>query len=538
MIAASATTALATDTAEAAATGWSWEAGPEQIDSSQIVATYEHEFVVVGAGIAGLSTACSIAENGGDVIVVEKEPTWSARGFHFGSLNTPRWVEAGITNDKFDVYRDWDAQCNSRMRPELVWTFLNRSGEALEWMFQKAESYGASVHLLGTHYFGEFYPEYYGTCMLYPDEHMQELAGDIDISMSGVPHFALYQNSLENGATYVWSTPAKQLVLDEDGCVTGVICTNTNGEYEQYNATKGVVLATGDCSGDAEMSACFSPLMNRCLSSQYTPLGANTGDGQKMAIWAGAKMQDAPWPPMIHPQGYGMFLGPFMCVNSTGKRFMNEDTWTQGKSLGILEQPGNVDYGFCVFDSNYSDDLYNTRKIGGGLMWDSVWREYGDEGTCEDYNEAVMEMCVNMGCLYQGDTIEEAAAAVQADYPTFDADLFVAQVARYNELVEAGYDEDFGKRADLMLPVAQAPFYIEKVGPNKMCCPGGAMITGFGQVIDEDDKPIEGLYAVGNVSGGLYAVDYPLVINGNSHGRCVTFGYLLGRQLTGVEQPE
>ena len=68
-----------------------------------------------------------------------------------------------------------------------------------------------------------------------------------------------------------------------------------------------------------------------------------------------------------------------------------------------------------------------------------------------------------------------------------------------------------------------------------MTAPGGLMVNTRSQVLDNDDNPIEGLYAVGNVSGGLYAVDYPLVIPGNSHGRAVTFGYLLGRQLTGVE---
>ena len=64
-----------------------------------------------------------------------------------------------------------------------------------------------------------------------------------------------------------------------------------------------------------------------------------------------------------------------------------------------------------------------------------------------------------------------------------------------------------------------------------MCAPGGALIDAKGEVLKEGDEPIPGLYAVGNCSGGLYAVDYPLVINGNSHGRCITFGYDLGRDL-------
>lgn len=518
---------------------WSWEAGPEDISEDQIAETVEHEFVVVGAGLAGLATAASLAENGGDVLVVEKNTTWASRGSviaHIGALNTPRWVAAGVEYSKFDVFRDWDVQNGSRMDNAQVWTFLERSGEALEWSLQKAEALGGTVELLGSHYFGEKFPEYYGTVMVNASDKMIELEGNgIEMGKGNALHFSLYQSSLDNGAQYLWSTPGKQLVV-EDGKVTGIICVNADGDYVRYKATKGVILATGDISGDEEMSACFAPIMNRCQSSMYIPAGMNTGDGQKMAIWAGAKMQDGPWPPMIHPQGYGMFLGPFMCTNSFGQRFMNEDTWTQGKSLGILNQPGDVDYGFCVFDKNYSRDMHATRKIGGGLMWDSVYRVYGNDEPDEMYDERILGMGIDGGFIYQADTLEEAAALVKADYPTFDEDLFLAEVARYNELVAAGEDTDFGKRADLMLPIAEAPFFIEKVGPNKMCAPGGALITGYGQVIDEEENPIEGLYAVGNCSGGLYAVDYPLVINGNSHGRCITFGYLLGRQLTGVEE--
>ena len=522
-------------------TGWSWEAGPEAVAEGQITAAGAHDYVVVGAGIAGLSTAASLAENGADVIVLEKTETWSSRGAtiaHFGSLNCSRWEAAGVHVDKFDVYRNWDAQNNSRMKPELVWTFLNRSGEALDWAFDVAEKeQGCTINLLGTHYFGEFYPEYYGTCMVVPPEELVAKAKEegLDLGMGNALHYSLYLHAIDNGAQFVFQTRANQLVQADDGTVTGVLCQDEDGAWVRYDANKGVILATGDCTADEEMNACFSPLMNRCKSVGYIPMGANSGDGQKMQIWAGAKMQETPWPPMIHPQGYGMFLGPFMMTNAYGKRFMNEDTWTQGKSLGILEQPGEVDYGFCVFDGNYSEDLYNTRLIGGGLMWDSVWRVYGDDSTCEDYNATILQMCEVGGYLYQGDTVEEAAAAVAAEYPDFDADAFVAEVARYNELVAAGEDEDYGKRADLLLPIAQPPFYIEKVGPNRMCAPGGALIDAKGEVLKEGDEPIPGLYAVGNCSGGLYAVDYPLVINGNSHGRCITFGYLLGRQLTGVE---
>lgn len=518
---------------------WSWEAGPEDISEDQIVETVEHEFVVVGAGLAGLATAASLAENGGDVLVVEKNTTWASRGSviaHIGALNTPRWVAAGVEYSKFDVFRDWDVQNGSRMDNAQVWTFLERSGEALEWSLQKAEALGGTVELLGSHYFGEKFPEYYGTVMVNASDKMIELEGNgIEMGKGNALHFSLYQSSLDNGAQYLWSTPGKQLVV-EDGKVTGIICVNADGDYVRYKATKGVILATGDISGDEEMSACFAPIMNRCQSSMYIPAGMNTGDGQKMAIWAGAKMQDGPWPPMIHPQGYGMFLGPFMCTNSFGQRFMNEDTWTQGKSLGILNQPGDVDYGFCVFDKNYSRDMHATRKIGGGLMWDSVYRVYGNEEPDEAYDERILGMGVDGGFIYQADTLEEAAALVKADYPTFDEDLFLAEVARYNELVAAGEgDADFGKRDEYMVPI-EAPCYAVPRGANNI----DALVDGLWcddhfQCLDADMKPIEGLFAVGNASGPFFGnSNYPMDIEGLSVGRAITTGFATGRYVAGL----
>ncbi|MFR3764690.1 FAD-binding protein [Eggerthella lenta] len=61
------------------------------------------------------------------------------------------------------------------------------------------------------------------------------------------------------------------------------------------------------------------------------------------------------------------------------------------------------------------------------------------------------------------------------------------------------------------------------------------MVNSKSQVLNENDEVIEGLYAIGNVSGGLYAVDYPTICNANSMGRCLTFGYLVGRELAGLE---
>ncbi len=492
------------------------------------------------AGIAGVAAACSLAENGAQVLVLEKGDTYSFRGGHYGSCNSGRWKAAGVEHDPADIARDWIAQCNSRCNERLVWTFLNRSGEALDWLADKVEAHGGTVRLLGVVYKGPTYREYEGTMMFIPDGAAQGnafgggIANDDSqkITTSEMAIYSLYGDATAAGAEFSFGVSAEQLVM-EDGKVTGVVAKGADG-YRKYVAAKGVILATGDVSGDDEMCEAYSPLMLRCKVSQYVPEGANTGDGHKMGLWAGAKMEQGPFSPMIHPQGYVRISHYFLMTNTRGRRFMNEDTWSQGKSLAALTTPGNNDHAWSVFDSTWLDQIPDTIPIGGGMFWVPSGWEYGTPWT-PDADRGFLEKGLEDGMVKQGDTVEELAAAIAADEPQFDEAAFVAEFNRYNELCAAGKDVDFGKRSELLYEIATPPFYAAKFGPCRMTAPGGLLVNTESQVLDHDDDPIEGLYAVGNVSGGLYAVDYPLVIPGNSHGRAVTFGYLLGRQLAGAE---
>ncbi len=108
-------------------------------------------------------------------------------------------------------------------------------------------------------------------------------------------------------------------------------------------------------------------------------------------------------------------------------------------------------------------------------------------------------------------------------------------VARYNELCASGEDTDFGKKPGDLIPLEEGPYYaIEESG----CC----LVTVNGLRIDADSRvltgagaPIEGLYALGNASGSMFNGTYPHHMSAVSHGRCLTFGYLVGRRLAGLE---
>ena len=100
-------------------------------------------------------------------------------------------------------------------------------------------------------------------------------------------------------------------------------------------------------------------------------------------------------------------------------------------------------------------------------------------------------------------------------------------MARYNELYELGDDLDYGKRAELLTSIVKPPFYALKWGPALLDVFGGALTDTNMRVLDPSYEPISGLYAVGNVAGGFYGVDYPLLLNGNSFGRALTWGILV-----------
>lgn len=230
-----------------------------------------------------------------------------------------------------------------------------------------------------------------------------------------------------------------------------------------------------------------------------------------------------PLPTMIHLIKYAWYCFGFLYVNTEGKRFMNEDTWIQAKSIRILTQPGNVDYAFSIFDSKYLDELKDQIEIAGGQFWDDMvrigpWKPDTTKKTVED--------AIKSGNGFRADTLEELADLIGVDKTNF-----INTVNKYNEMARAGEDTEFHKRKELLTTIEKPPFYALKFGPAMLVIPGGLEISENYEVVDDNKKPIPGLYAIGNVAGGRYGVDYPVCINGNSHGSALTMGYLVAERI-------
>lgn len=495
---------------------YAWEVAPEPI--TDIASTVDTDILVIGAGLAGCACAAAAAEKGGKVTVVEKTSSWNGRGGGFGAINSHYMDELGIKVDKVNAKQHWIAQCASRANEDLITKFFNNSEEASNWLLAKAEAVGGTAMVGAFYSHDDVYAEQ-------PGYHMLTIPEEAGLTSTGFAGAELcYNDAVKDGAEFVFDSPAVQLVK-EGARVVGCICETGDG-YVQYNASKGVVLCTGDIGGDAEMVKAYAPICAEYGQprSQYTPVGVNTGDGHKMGMWAGAQLQDLPLPTMMHPQAFCWFHGPFLFVNDNGERFMCEDTWVQGKSLAINRQPNGE--AWSIFDANWQTDLVNGLPYGGGMFWDS-FRPYGsDLELAPQYFETQIPAYIEAGNAYQADTLDELAEKIGCD-----ADTFKATVERYNGMCEAGEDTDYYKKPVFLTPVKEGPFYALKVGPALLAIPGGLSTNVDFQCLDAEGQPIEGLYALGNVMGDICAVDYLINVAGNSHGRCITYGYLLGHEL-------
>ena len=492
---------------------FSFETPPPTIPEAEITETISADIIIIGAGLAGLCAALRASELGANIVVLEKTKSWNARGGHIGVANSKAWRHAGVVNDKKELVREWLAACGNRAREEQVWLFVNHSEEAMDWMIDHEAEHDMFPKLVGARYTGSSYTERYGAHLFLGPKKtgIQEAVENI------------YQDSIRLGVRYFFETPG--IYLEKSGNRVTSAIGGVPGTYKRFVASRGIVLASGDIHGDEELLKAFCPIFLKVTQSQYAPKGANTGDGHKMGLWAGGVMEDAPLPTVMHPQGYNRMQSFFLFVNINGERYMNEDTWCQAKSLKILQQPGNVDYAYSIFDADHIEQMIAGMPYSGGMFNDNSASTFGEPYTGE-IERGFVELGLGNGMIQKADTIAELARKIG-----IAEEKLQKTVDRYNELVDKKDDTDFGKRSELLFPVRKAPFYASKFGPARLVVTGGLLVDQHLRVFDKSRRPIPGLYAIGNVAGGLYGVDYPTIIPGTSHGRAVTNGYLVARNV-------
>jgi fumarate reductase flavoprotein subunit len=266
----------------------------------------------------------------------------------------------------------------------------------------------------------------------------------------------------------------------------------------------------------------YDPFALQADSQIYFPNKCNTGDLHKQAMWVGGAMQKVePHAAVIHLES-GAQSYAFLHVNALGKRFKNEDVNTQSKSCTKEYEPDGI--AWTVYDA---DGLIQVKQqidagLGGGLFYGQTFQRMGTEFDLEAEKQ-VLDMHLNNGKVVSADTLEELAKKMEVP-----VDNFLATVQRYNEIVAAQNDTDYGKRKELLTPIVKPPFYAGKLLSTVLTMVGGLRTNTNLNVLDEDDQPIENLYVAGSAAGDFFANDYPTICPGIGHGRCITFGRLAG----------
>ena len=513
--------------------GYSWETAPAPVPEAQITETLEAEVITIGGGISGLAAAARCANQGLSGIVIDKNEKLVALAGQIAAINSRWMAEKDIKIDKKQLAADWLKVSGSRVEEELLWIFINRSAEGFEWMIDLTEG-TVDVGIYAS-YLGPMFNEYPGT------HHINKIEGTDKYTYRGGGYLAceiLEQEFVKQGGLVFRGVTAKYLEKDETGRIVSCVAQGADGVYRRYVGKKAVVLATGDCSDNREMMEAFCPIGLR--TSREIPRKGNTGDGQMMAFWAGAALDNPEWAPTLHALSFSGQQFFFLHVNQIGRRFMNEDTWLQAKSVRCMMQPGG-DFAYSVFDSKWLDEIEERWDIIGGqgmsplhMLGETINREQVQnsvQAAIEGRNpfggggNSMMPESVNG---FVADTIEELAEKIDVPVETL-----VKTVARYNEVCAAGDDTDFGKRTELLTSITKPPFIALKWGPALLDVFGGTMTNVQLNAMSSEAEPIPGLYAVGNAAGGMYAVDYPLLLNGNSYGRALAYAMQLADSLNG-----
>lgn len=518
----------------AAAEDWLGEA--PRISDGDCVETVDTEVLVVGAGCAGLFAACAAAEEGAAVLLIEKLPIANGvRSSALSAVGSRLQTEAGAVIDKTEIINDICHYALNHNDMSLVKVWADNSGETLDWYTDFINERGKCEVILEYTMPGEetrykMWPTGHGTKAINEEDNAEAV-----VSEDMIEYLTGY-----DGCEYRTQT-ALQCVIKEGEKVVGVYATNSDGDYIRINADKGVIIASGGYSNNEEMYTALQPETKKSLVGLMTFPGA-TGDGIKVAIWAGAKFDEyhstmifdrgiiAPDAKAGDPYNGGMpyfhiATQPFLKVNKAGKRICNESSPYDFIVHAAANYEGKAWY--QIFDSNWRDDVTRFHTIGCSTIPEWEGGNHHPEGL--DAVEETIAGYVEAGLCIKADTIEELAEAMG-----INSERLQVTVDRYNELYDAGEDSDFGKETFRLSSLRTPPYYGAKLGGLILCTMDGVQIDTNGQAIGEDDKLIDGLFVIGNDSGKYYTSSYPNFGAGTNAGRCATFGRVCGKYVASL----
>ena len=486
--------------------------------------TVDADVVVVGAGGAGMTAAITAAAEGKNVVILESQSMVGGNSVRAtGGMNAGKTVyqdenefgeSAGVEKtlktaaEKYadnetitalakTVSEQWAAyQANPTgyfdsvelmeldtmiggkgiNDPELVETLCANSADAIDWL----DEHGITLHNVSS--FG-------GASVKRIHRPVNAEGKTVSVGSYMIP--LLQENCEKAGVKMMLDTTATEILTDANGAAVGVKATGASGETVTVNA-KAVVLATGGFGANLDMVVKYKPELKGFMTTNAPGI---QGQGIEMAQAIGAATVDMDQI-QIHPtveantaaliteglRGDGAIL-----INEEGQRFIDEVGTRDVVSAAEIAQTGS--YSWLVVDQAMADA------------------------------SSVIQGYIKKGYTVTGATYEELGKAMGVD-----AAAFAETMEKWNGYVEAKNDPDFG-RTSFANPLNTAPYYAVKVTAGVHHTMGGLKINANTEVLNEKGEVIPGLFAAGEVTGGVHGANR---LGGNAVADFTVFGRIAG----------
>ena len=442
--------------------------------------TKAYDVVVVGSGGAGLAAAIQAHDLGASVVVVEKMSVIGGNtnkaSAGMNAAETKFQKLKGIVDSKDLFYNETMTGGKNKNNPELLRYFVENAPDAIDWL----DNNGIELSGITT------------TGGMSVDRTHRPASG---AAVGGYLISGLVKNINRRGIEVMLDSNVTEIIT-ENHKVVGVKVTEEDGSIQTIKA-KAVIIATGGFSANREMVEKYRPDLKGFVTTNHK--GA-TGSGIMILEKLGAGTVDMK-EIQIHPtveQTTSYLIsesirgGGAILVSQIGKRFVNELDTRDKVSAEIIKLPEH--YSYILFDQQVRDE-----------------------------NKAVEEY-VSHDLVVQADSINELAQKL-----SIDANTLSNTIERYNQFVNTKQDEDYGRTTGMRHPINKAPYYAIKIAPGVHHTMGGVTINTHTQVLDTAKNAIQGVFAAGEVVGGVHGANR---IGGNAVADIIIFGMQAGRQAT------
>ncbi len=474
------------------------------IERSTAVMEERADVVVVGGGAAGIAAALRVEELGLSVTLIEKLSfiggAISVSGGNQVVMGSCLQHESGVVDDTPQLMiEDFLENGNHKNVRELLELLANNVGQATDWVHD---------------YVGVEYDMAGGLHVLAEYRKDRELA-----YAHGGHGFAasVRAKMAASSVNLLLQTKAEKLLTDDQGRVTGLVAVEENGTTHRISS-KAVILTTGGYGNNKAM------LSDELKDVLFYGTRSSMGEGVQMAqapdVNAATLMMELG---KIYPNGVEVSPGTVkstiggniavlrengLLVNTNGQRVVNERASNHDILDVLMEQESKVLY--LLLDQHHFS-IFRKEIAEGGISEKEVEEWLDSNGRKTPY-------------LFHAETLEELA-----DLAGMDTHALANTVARFNRFVANGKDEDFNRQIEfLQVPIGSGPYYMIEQKPRFATTMGGLVVNDRLEVMNQEGQTITGLYAAGEVVGGVMGTDSP---SGANNAWALTSGKLAAEQV-------